>query len=303
MKLTTKEQNKLIDIIVLLNSRFTKLFSKSLEITRQTYTKNPFVKANIDNNPDHSEFLEIIFHFNLTNNNDDSSHVDYSIHITMPNNNELHDLLTNSNSYEAAQSLQDILIIQLINKISNDDFVNKNITDPEVKNNTELDIFGMINHFVQTIINSHYFDKDDMGYVLLKLNAGSQFNIIDNYHNVITGIYKIFQENKGVSFKLQTDDPNDISQTRTQFVINEITNRYTQFQQAQATNNSKLFIKLVIEAILFSQYMENINESPVIDTFMFDQSIMHENTLNLIQYIADFIYYSQPKEIRYHLDY
>lgn len=303
MKLTTKEQNKLIDIIVLLNSRFTKLFSKSLEITRQTYTKNPFVKAKLDNNPDHSEFLAIIFHFNLTNNNDDSSHVDYSIHITMPDNNELHDLLTNSNSYEAAQSLQDVIIIQLINKISNDDFVNKNITDPEVKNNTELDIFGMINHFVQTIINSHYFDKDDMGYVLLKLNAGSQFDIIDNYHNVITGIYKIFQENKGVSFKLQTDDPNDISQTGTQFVINEITNRYTQFQQAQATNNSKLFIKLVIEAILFSQYMENINESPVIDTFMFDQSIMHENTLNLIQHIADFIYYSQPKEIRYHLDY
>lgn len=275
MKLTLSEQNKLIDVIVLLNQRFTKLFSHAFSITRLEYANHPFIKVKLDKDKDHENFLIINFNFNLATNNLNTNKKDYSLYLKLPKH-EFNSIIQKDSSYEIAEELQNFLIIQLINNAKHDDFIDKNITNNKTKAEIKLKVLTMINFIIQTILNSHYTKKLDIIFLFRTIDKKKIVNSLDQYHKIVYSTHELLQSK--TEFLLEN---NEKSKQTNQLIKNEINNQYHQIKQIQIHEDEKTFIKLAIKSVLLTYYIDQ--NSKIIET---------------IEQLADFIYYSQPKIIK-----
>ena len=293
MKLSINEKSKIIDVIILLNSRFTKLYSKALNIQRKEYLKQPIIKVNLDDDKDHANFIMIQLNLGIAENNNETKVNDFTLNLTLPDN-QLSDMLKQDDQYEIAKCLQNEIIIQLIRFCEADKFAN-NITDPEVYNDAELDTIGTINFLIQKIIDSHFFNADSVNYVISTID-----NINDSILPYLTAVQtadNLFSYFDDQSEKLKFKVKNNQKTTSDHGLIK------TQLKNLKtlATNmngNHKTLTKIAIEAYLFNIYIHHINqEATILST---NEDKLSQENQKTLEILADFIYYSTTQQIVSH---
>lgn len=294
MQLTINQKAKLIDVIILLNSRFAKLYSKALSIQRKAYLKQPIIKVNLDADQDHANFITIQLNFGIAENNSETKLNDFTLNLILPDD-ELKDMLENDNQYQIAESLQNEIIVQLIQFCKRDRFADQ-ITDPRAYNDVELDTFGAVNFIIQKIIDSHYFNANSVDYVI---------PAIDNLDDGLLPYLKAVQtandfflhfDNPTMNFKIATDQTTTSDQGLIQA---QVKNRKTLIEKL--VQNRKALTKTTIEAYLFTTYLQHIKqEATILSANATEPSQATQTTLEIL---ADFIYYSNTQQIKKHFKY
>lgn len=293
MELSISEKAKLIDVIILLNSRFTKLYSKALSIQRKDYLKRPIVKINLDDDKDHNNFITMQLNLGIAENNSEAKLNDFNLNLILPDD-QLTGMLKNDTQYKIAETLQNEIIIQLLHFCELDRFAD-NITNANVYNNAELDTIGTINFLIQKIIDSHYFNANAVRYVL-----GAIKNLNDGllpYLNAVQVSNKLFSyfDSQPVTFKL-TIENNQGTNSDHELIKRQLKNRKTLAKSINS--NHKSLTKLAIEAYLFTIYIQHIGQAATI--LNANANNLSQGTQKTFETLADFIYYATPQQIKKH---
>lgn len=291
MQLSINQKAKLIDVIILLNSRFAKLYSKALNIQRKVYLKQPIIKVNLDADQEHANFITIQLNLGIAENNSETKLNDFTLNLILPND-ELKDMLANDDQYQIAECLQNEIIIQLIRFCKHDRFADQ-ISDPSVYNDAELNTFGTVNFIIQKIIDSHFFNADSVDYVI---------PAIDDLNDGLLPYLKAVQtandffsyfDNPAMNFKIATGQTTTSDQG---LIKAQIKNRKTLIENL--VQSRKALTKTTIEAYLFTTYLQHIKqEATVLSADATDPSQATQTTLEIL---ADFIYYSTTQQIKKH---